>query len=399
MLDTLSLLNEIFMLIISNFKISYKRYMHRQVNFDNKMIGILGPRGAGKTTFLLQYIQECDLSWKKKLYITADHSEIAGMKIYNIAKEFHKQGGKLLIIDEIHKYKNFESELKSIYDTFDLQIIFSGSSAIQLEHAKADLSRRAILYRINGLSFREFLELETGLVFESYTLEEILDNHQDITFQINKQIKPYEYFYDYLKYGFYPFYREDIATYPIRLNETINAVLEVDLPMVFNVEPRNIIKLKKLVSVICQSEPYEINMTKLAAQAEINRNTLYNYLFYLQAGSIIKMLFTKGSASSFMTKPEKLYLHNPNLNYSYCKNAKIGTIREEFLINQLGVGYEVKYTSKGDICVNDRYVFEIGGENKKFTQIRGVDNSYLILDGLEFGRGNKIPIWLFGFLY
>jgi predicted AAA+ superfamily ATPase len=363
------------------------------------MIGILGPRDSGKTTFLLQYIQENDLPWKKKLYITADHSEIAGLKIYNIAREFHKQGGKLLVIDEIHKYKNFESELKSIYDTFDLQIIFSGSSAIQLEHAKADLSRRAILYRVNGLSFREFLELETNLVFKSYTLEDIINHHQDIALQINKQIKPYEYFYDYLKYGFYPFYKENIETYPIRLNETINAVLEVDLPMVFNVEPANIIKLKKLLNVICQSEPYEVNMTKLAAQAEINRNTLYNYLFYLQAGSIIKMLFSKGSASSFMTKPEKLYLHNPNLNYSYCKNAKIGTIREEFIINQLTVKHEVRYASKGDICVDDKYIFEIGGENKKFAQIKNIENSYLIVDGLEFGRGNKIPIWLFGFLY
>ncbi len=399
MLDTLAHLNEISMLILSNFKITYKRYMHKLVNFNNKMIGILGPRGSGKTTFLLQYIQDNDLPWKKKLYITADHSEIAGLKLYNIAREFHKQGGQLLIIDEIHKYKNFESELKSIYDTFNLQVIFSGSSAIQLEHAKADLSRRAVLYRLNGLSFREFLELETNIIFESYTLEDIINHHQDLALHINQQIKPYEYFYDYLKYGFYPFYRENIETYQIKLNETINTVLEVDLPMIFNVEPANIIKLKKLLNVICQSEPYAVNMTKLAAQAEINRNTLYNYLFYLQAGSIIKMLFAKGSASSFMTKPEKLYLHNPNLNYSYCKNVKIGTIREEFVINQLEVRHEVRYARTGDIYVDGKYIFEIGGENKNFTQIRNTDSSYLIIDGLEFGRGNKIPIWLFGFLY
>lgn len=378
---------------------TYKRYMHEYVDFNDRLIGILGPRGSGKTTFLLQYLKELDIPFEKKLYFSADHVDVIGYSLYEIAKEFNKRGGKILVIDEVHKYQDFEKELKSIYDTFDLQVIFSGSSALRLEHAKADLSRRAVLYRINGMSFREFCELETGLSLPKYTLEEVLSDHTNIALEINNTLKPYEFYDKYLRHGFYPFYKQNPATYSNKLAEIINLVIETDLPYVFNIEPKNIFKLKKLVSLLCSSKPYELNISKLATKIEINRNTLYNYLHYLEAGSIIKMVKSKAKGDAIFTKPEKVYLHNTNLSFTYCHNSETGTIREQFVANQLSQIHDLSYPRSGDFLVDDKYTLEVGGESKSFTQIKDIEDSYLVIDGIEIGTGHRIPIWLFGFLY
>ncbi len=392
-------LQNIFLNTLQLNKSKYKRYFHKSIDMNDKMIGIIGPRGAGKTTFLLQYLKELPLSFEKKLYFSADHVEVANYSLYEIAEEFAKIGGEILVIDEIHKYQNFEKELKSIYDTFNLKVIFSGSSALQLENSKADLSRRAVLYRVNGLSFREFCELESGINFQNYTLEEILSNHIDISIEINEKIKPYEYWTNYLKNGFYPFYKENINSYNLKLSETINLVIETDLPLVFNIEPKNIFKLKKLISMLCSSKPYELNISALASKIEINRNTLYSYLHYLEAGSIIKMVKSKTKGDKIFTKPEKVYLHNTNLSYCYCQNQEIGTIREQFFANQVGHKHTLHYPLKGDFMVDEKYTFEVGGKNKDFTQIKNIPNSYVVADDIEIGSRNKIPLWLFGFLY
>lgn len=392
-----------FITLISNFDVEYKRYFFNLVDFNDKLIGILGHRGVGKTTFLLQYLKNLDLPLSKKLYFSADSIETSDVSLFEIADDFSKNEGEILVIDEIHKFPNFERELKQIYDFLPLKVIFSGSSAIGLENSKADLSRRAVLYRVNGLSFREFLELKTRIYFKSYKLNEILKNNIDIAYEILQKIKPLKLFKEYLKYGFYPFYFENPATYFNKLEETINVVIESDLPFAFGIDVKNTVKLKKLVKLICMSEPFEINITKLAQRMEIDRATLYQYINYLNLGNIFNILKSKAKGDSIFMKPEKIYLHNTNLNYCYCENQKIGTIRETFAVSQLVYFYDLEYPRNGDLIVDGKYAFEIGGKNKDFSQLKEkgkrIKDGYLILDDVEVGGEGKIPIWLLGFLY
>ena len=249
------------------------------------------------------------------------------------------------------------------------------------------------------MSFREFIEYESDIKFPSFTLEDIYTNHINIAFEINEKIKPFEYFGNYLKYGYYPFYKQNKDLYNQKLYEIINVVLESDLPIIFNIETKNIFKLKKLLSMICQSKPYELNIAKLSTKIEINRNTLYHYLHYLQAGSLTKMIRQVSKGDGILIKPEKLYLNNTNLNFSYCDSSDIGTIREEFFVNQVGSVAKINYSKIGDFLIDDRVVIEVGGKGKGFNQIKDIPNSFVVSDDIEIGSGNKIPLWLFGFLY
>jgi predicted AAA+ superfamily ATPase len=379
--------------------ITYKRYFFNIIDFKEKLIGLIGARGIGKTIFLLQYLNSLILPNEKKLYFSMDSIIASNMKLFDIAEDFYNLGGKVLAIDEIHKYKDFEIELKEIYDFLDLKILFSGSSAIGLEHKKADLSRRAVVYRLNGLSFREFLELKLDLKFDSISLEDILANHLKIARNISKKIKPLEHFKEYLKFGYYPFYFENSDAYCIKLEEIINTVIESDLPIIFNIEPSNIHKLKQLVAYICTSKPFELNLTQLSQKIGINRKTLYQYIHYLTLGNIFAKLEAKSRGDSIFSKPAKLYLNNPNLNGCYCQDSDIGVIREEFFLNMLKIDHKILYPKKGDFLINDKYIFEIGGKNKSFKQIRELKDSFVVADDIEVGYKNKIPLWLFGFLY
>ncbi len=395
----LNTLRNTFLKQLSNTSLKFKRHLHDSLDMDDKLIGILGSRGVGKTTFILQYLKELDIALEKKLYFSVDHFYALNYSLYEIAEEFSKFGGEVLAIDEIHKYPNFAAELKSIYDTFDLKVIFSGSSAIALENSKVDLSRRAVLYKIRGLSFREFLEFQTGEKFSSYTLEEILQNHTQIAYEINEKIKPFEYFSNYLEYGYYPFYKQNINLYSQKLTEVLNIVLESDLPLVFKIDPSNINKLKKLLAMLCQSKPYELNISKLSQKIELNRATLYNYLNYLEAGHLTTMIRQHSRGESIFSKPEKLYLNNTNLSFAYCENSDIGTTREIFFTNQLSQSHSINYSKIGDFLIDNKYLFEIGGKNKSFKQIKDIVNSFVAADDIEVGFGNKVPLWLFGFLY
>ena len=377
----------------------YQRYFSNVVDFSDKMVGILGSRGVGKTTYILQYLKALDIPRHKKLYFSADSISLSNHSLYEIAEEFSKIGGEVLAIDEIHKYPNFATELKSIYDTFDLKVIFSGSSAVALENSKVDLSRRAVLYRVNGLSFREFLEFETGEKFASYSLEEILENHVQLAYELNERVKPFAYFSKYLEYGYYPFYKQNINLYPQKLGEILNIVLESDLPLIFKIDTSNINKLKKLLAMLCQSKPYELNISKLSQKIELNRATLYNYLAYLEAGHLTKMIRQHSKGDTIFTKPEKLYLNNTNLSFSYCDNKDKGVIREIFFTNQLSQTHTIHYSKIGDFLVDNKYIVEVGGKNKSYKQIKDIENSFIVVDEIEIGRGNKIPLYLFGFLY
>ena len=379
--------------------IAYRRYFFDRIDFDERLIGLVGARGIGKTTFLLQYLQSLDLSDEKKLYISVDSVITSGLKLFEIAEDFSNIGGKVLVIDEIHKYRDFELSLKEIYDFLDLQVIFSGSSAMVIEHKKADLSRRAVIYRLEGLSFREFLELKLGKTFRAYGLQEILDDHVAIAKSITKRLKPLEYFVEYLQTGYYPFYFESPRSYCLKLEETINTVIESDLPIIFNIEPANIHKLKQLTAYLCGAKPYELNLSALAQKIGINRKTLYQYIHYLSLGNIFGRLEAKGKGDNIFSKPAKLYLNNPNLYHCYCEESEKGTIRETFFMNMLRVDHTLRYPKRGDFWVDDRYLFEIGGKNKGFGQIKDMPDSFIAADGIEVGFGRKIPLWLFGFLY
>ena len=376
--------------------ISYERYFFDVVDFRERLIGIVGARGVGKTTFLLQHLDKLDVADDKKLYFSVDSIISENASLFEIAESFSNVGGKVLVIDEIHKYKNFEIELKEIYDFLDIKVIFSGSSAIVLEHKKADLSRRAVLYRVKGLSFREFLEIKLGKKFSKYQLQEILTSHISIAKEITKEIKPLQYFKEYLKVGYYPFYFETPDTYYLKLEETINAVVESDLPMLFNIEPSNIVKLKQLIHYICNSKPYELNLTSLAQKIGINRKTLYLYIHYLSLGDIFLKVLPSAKGDTIFSKPSKLYLNNTNLNFAYCENQEVGTLREQFFSNQVK---DVKYSKIGDFLLNEKYIIEVGGKGKSFKQIKDIENSFVVADDIEIGFGNKVPLWLFGFLY
>ena len=398
-------------LSLKNLTIESKRYFFDEVDFENKLIGIIGDRGIGKSTFLLQHLKELDLPLDEKLYVSAEFLPFGSVRLFELASEFSKVGGKVLVIDEIHQVPDFEKDLKMIYDMFDLRVIFSGSNAIKLEHAKADLSRRAMIYRFGGLSFREFLVLKTGQTLRHYSIEEIIANHTEIASKITTTLRPFAYWNEYLEYGYYPFYFETKKkSFLIRINQTINATIEHDLAYIFNIEPKFAIKLKQLVVLICSSKPYELNISKLSSKIGINRNTLYQYIYYLERGKIFSILHHKARGDNIFSKPAKIYLANTNLNYAYCANVEIGTIREEFFVNQLQNYFALGKTSTlteeqilgsktGDFFIDNKYTFEIGGKNKSFKQIKDVENAYVVADDIEIGFGNKIPLWLFGFLY
>lgn len=382
---------------LRSLKSDYKRYIFNYIHFDQKLIGIVGARGVGKTTFLLQYLKESKIPLSKKLYFSADDIEVDSL--FDIAYEFSKTGGKLLVIDEIHKYKNFEKELKKIYDILDLKVIFSGSSAIKLDHSKADLSRRVMLYHMRGLSFREFIELSKDIKLPKYTLEDIVKNHVDIAYELAELFKPFEYFEEYLKYGYYPFYFEDKKLYPIKLKETVNTVIEVDIPSIFSIPYENIIKLKKLVRLICESKPFKINIKELSGKIGVNDyQTLYKYLEYLKKGKILQIFKSKTRGDGIFLKPDKIYLNNTNLHYAYCQNIEKGTIRELFFASMQDEDM-ITIPKQGDFLVKDKYIFEIGGKKKSYEQIKDIKDSYVVSDDIEVGYKHKIPLWLFGFMY
>ena len=394
----LDILRENFIRLLSNTPTDFYRYFANRIDLSGKLTGIVGPRGVGKTTFILQHLKTSDLPIGKKLYFSADSVEISDTSLLQIAKDFEATGGKLLAIDEIHKYPNFERELKNIYDLLDLQVIFSGFSALQLEISEADLSRRAVLHRVEGLSYREFFEMKAKEKFPTFSLEDIFERHMEIALDLGERFKPLEFWTEYLQNGYYPFYFENPTLYLAALERVVNTVIEVDLPSIYSIRYDNIINLKKLIKLICQSEPYKVNIAELSRRTGIDRETLYRYLDYLDKGSIFAILRSKTRGDAIFAKPEKLYLHNSNLHYAYCDEPNIGTIRETFLISQLRVDHSVQYPPKGDLIVDDRWTIEIGGRKKSFRQIERVKGSFVAADGIVAGSGNKIPLWMFGFL-
>ena len=376
----------------------YRRWLFDKIDFNSRLIGIKGPRGSGKSTMLLQYAKSRKLPASKILFVNCDHPAMYATSLYEVAEQFYARGGELLFIDEIHKSRNFSQELKAIYDIFDLQIIFSGSSALEIEHASGDLSRRAVVHDLGVLSLREFIELETREKFQSYRLDEIVENHFDIVSDIMTKIRPLEQFHNYTQYGCYPFYHESLIDYPQKLLEVINLTIDSDLSAIYNIDSSKLEKLKKIIYMLCVTKPYDLNIKKLSSAVETSWQTLSNYLERMDAGSLIHIV-RQGKGMRAVNRPDKLLLDNPNLFTVLCASSNIGSIRESFFVSQVGLKHQVHYHDKGDFIVDDSRVFEIGGASKSDAQLEGNPNGYVVSDDIEIGFDNKIPLWLFGFLY
>ncbi len=382
--------------------VDFTRSVMEEINWNAQLIGIRGARGIGKTTLLLQYIKlHLSEELDKTLYVSLDSVWFSNHSLLDLVREFEQKGGKYLFLDEVHKYENWSQELKNIYDTYPtLKIVFTGSSLLEILNARADLSRRAVIYTMQGFSFREYLSVETGMVFEKLSLGQILNNHLAEATKINEKIRPFQYFDNYLKHGYYPFYQEQPDLYPMRLGEVVNMMLEIELPLLRNVEIAYISRIKQLLVIIAESVPFIPNISKLSEKINLNRATLLSYFHYLDEIGLIRNLFRETHGISRLQKPAKVWLENTNLAYLLAqKNANEGNLRETFFANHLSYRHHLLYTEKGDFLINEKYTFEVGGKNKTDKQIKSVKNAYIVADEIEYGFANKIPLWLFGFLY
>jgi hypothetical protein len=378
------------------------RSIMQDINWNSRLIGIKGARGIGKTTLLLQYIKiHLKDEQDKALYVSLDNIWFSNHSLIELVDYFVKREGKYLFLDEVHKYPNWTQELKNIYDDYpDLKVVFTGSSLLEILNARADLSRRAIVYKMQGLSFREFIAFETAISFDSYSLEEVLENHVEISKNILSKIKPLPLFELYLKRGYYPFYKENPEMYGIILLEIINMSLEIELPLLRKVDLAYVYKIKQLLLIVSESVPFVPNTSKLSEKIGIVRGTLLLYLHYLDEIGITCNLYKESGGISKLQKPNKIFLDNSNLMFALAPSSmNIGNMREAFFANQLGYQHQLTYIEQTDFLVSRKYSFEIGGKNKKTKQISELENAYIAADNLEFGYKNTIPLWLFGFLY
>lgn len=381
--------------------LDFKRNLMEQIQWDARLIGIKGARGVGKTTLLLQYIKENLPINESTLYVSLDNIWFAENKLSTLTEDFVKRGGKYLFLDEVHKYPNWSQELKNIYDDYpELKVVFTGSSLLEILNARADLSRRAVVYTLQGLSYREYLHLKSGIQLPKFELRDLVQNHVQLSLEINRTIRPLRYFEEYLKTGYFPYFQEVPSLYYHRIEEVINMTLEVELPLLRKVEVSYVSKLKQLLQIISESVPFIPNVSKLSERIGVNRNTFTTYLFFLQEANLTRNIYKDASGITLLQKPDKIYLENTNFQYALApKNTEKGSIRETFLVNQLSYQYQVEYVDQGDFLIDRTYTLEVGGSGKTKKQIQGIPNSFIVSDELEYGTGTKIPLWMFGFLY
>ncbi len=379
--------------LLLHINLDFKRYLYEKISWKSRMIGIVGGRGVGKTTMILQYIKE-NLDIKDALYVTADDVFFSENKLVDLAEDFYKNNGKHLFIDEIHKYKNWSVELKNIYDFFpDLKVVFTGSSILDIIKGTADLSRRALIYHLYGLSFREYLNLFHHHTLPTFSLNQIINNEVKL-----KNIKhPLPLFKDYLKRGYYPFGLENELN--LRLGQIIVQTLEIDIPQYANMSVTTSRKLKRLLFIIAESVPFKPNFSKIAGIINVSRNSIDDYFLYMEKAGLIAQLRTETSGIRGLGKVDKVYLDNTNIIFNLVGDkSNQGNIRETFFFNQMRVHNDVVSSKKADFVV-ENFTFEIGGKNKQQKQIKKDGKSFIVKDDIEFGYKNIIPLWAFGFNY
>jgi len=377
------------------------RNIMNEIDWDDRLIGIRGARGVGKTTLLLQRIKKLLGNTSESLFVSLDNLWFTEHSLLDLVDFFVKRGGRFLFLDEVHKYPIWSQVIKNIYDDYPyLKVVFTGSSLLEILDARADLSRRAIVYDMQGFSYREFLSVTQKIDFRTLSLSEILENHKDISDEILLKIKPLQFFSDYLRYGYYPYFIENISRFSFRLEEVVNMIMEVELPLLRNVEPAYVPKIKQLLQIVAEVVPFIPNIDNLSKRIGIHRNTLLTYLYYLQETQLTNYLYKDVSGINRLQKPEKIYLENTNLAHTIAENnTEIGNMRETFFLNQLSYNHTVEYPNSGDFLIDKKFLFEIGGKSKAGKQIKETANAYIVADNIEYGFGNKIPLWQFGMLY
>lgn len=385
---------------LSKIDLRFKRYLYSQINWDARFIGIKGPRGVGKTTMLLQNILERYSDIDQTLYASLDDLWFASHSLIDLVDWAWQHGIMRLYLDEVHRYDQWAVTLKNIYDDYpDMSIIYTSSSLLIMDNAKVDLSRRQTVYTLYGMSFREYLELEGIITLDDIPLEDLLQNHVRHAMRITSAIKVAPLFETYLRHGYYPFYRESIEDFPIRLRETISVVIDNDLPAVEKVTFETLQKVKRLLMIISEQVPFEPNMSILWRQLDTNNELGLRMLYALDKAQILGLLTAKAKNYKQLIKPDKIFLGNTNLMNVLCSRVDKGNERETFFYSQLIVKNQASYPKQGDFLIDDKYLFEVGGKGKTFEQIADVPSSFLAIDGIEIGHGSRIPLWMFGMLY
>jgi len=382
-----------FEILLQSTTTDFKRYLYDKVSWGSRMIGIIGARGVGKTTMILQHIKE-NLDSKKALYVSADDLYFGENRLFDLADDFYKNAGEYLFIDEIHKYSDWSRELKNIYDSFPtLKVVFTGSSVLDILKGSADLSRRAIIYNLQGLSFREYLKLFHNYNAEVYTLEQIINNEV----KLDNIQHPIPLFNDYLKRGYYPFGIENEMN--LRLGQIIIQTLESDIPQYANLNVGTSRKLKRLLSIIAESVPFKPNFSKISDMIGVSRNSLDDYFSYMEKAGLIEQLRNETRGIRGLGKVDIVYLNNTNIVFNLVgEKSNVGNLRETFFFNQMRVKNKVMSSKKADFMI-EQYTFEIGGKNKQQNQIEKDGKSFVVKDDIEYGYRNVIPLWAFGFNY
>lgn len=384
-----------FRIMLDLTPMKYIRSFHDKINWNNRLIGLMGQKGVGKSTLLLQHIKKFN-NINETLYVQADEIYFAGHSLYELALDFFKRGGKHLYIDEIHKYDRWSTEIKMIYDKLPLlNVVYSGSSLLALKKGNsADLSRRTIEYTMQGLSFREYLNIANDWNLQPSNLEEILKGNVDFPYGEHRPLKYYD---EYCRKGYYPFFKEE--DFNLRLKQAINETVEHDIPNYAGMAVASAIKLKKLMYVIANSVPFKPNYSKLSRELEISRNQLPDYISYIESSGIFNSLKEKGSSDAILHKIEKLYLNNSNIAYAISgSNPDKGNIRETMFLTWMRENHNVTSSKISDFEI-DGVTFEVGGKNKTGRQVKEADVAFLVKDDIEYAFGNSIPIWMFGFVY
>lgn len=379
---------------------TFIRYLYHQINWNDRLIGIKGARGVGKTTLILQHIKEHFPDRDKALYVSLDNLWFTTHSLTDLVEYHYTHGGTHLFLDEIHRYPKWQTILKNLYDDYpDLNIVYTGSSMLEIDSSQGDLSRRQIVYHLAGLSFREFLYFENDIKVEPVTLEELLSRHVEIASFITSGTKILPLFEKYLKIGYYPFYKSTFEGYEFRLQEVVRQVIESDLPAVEDAQYITIQKVKKMLMILAERVPHTPKMSELYKELETNREQGLKMLYALERGGLLALLTTEVKNYRSLSRPDKIYLNNTNLMYALSPRVDIGNIRETFFLNQLSAFHEVLLPATGDFFVDRKYLFEVGGRTKTFEQIKDIPDSYLAVDATEIGHHNRIPLWMVGLLY
>ncbi len=387
--------------LLSSVDNSYHRYLYDKINWDNRLIAIKGPKGVGKTTLVLQHIKDTFKDVTKALYVSMDNIWFKSHTVSELVEYHYSHGGTHIFIDEVHKYNDWAQEIKNVYDSYpDFNIVVTGSSLLQLEDAmEHELSRRCRMYDLQGLSFREFVRLETGKEFNVYNIEQVVKSHFEIATEITSKVKILPLFEKYVRNGYYPFYREEGDGYWDRLQFVVRTIVENDIPSVDKIEFESLYKAERFLSILSEMVPFTLNIASLTSTLGLSRNSLLKIFDLLDRAKLIRLMYTCKVGMKQLAKPEKILFDNSNLLFALTSNVDSGTVRECFFCNQVGQLYNTVIPKTGDCLVNDKYLFEIGGKKKSFKQVKEIPDSYVAADDIEVGMGNRIPLWLFGFMY